>query len=149
MKWCKARARAQRWFEEVVTLWCEMDSFVEACEKDAVAWEERAARAQGELWFGKTPTTEESVRPALIAYNRDVTLAAGLRAYALKQAHIRRERGKRARARFEPFEKDVMLFLSTHSEDGWQWEVEDGPPVWAKTVRAYLTLSSADTDCTC
>ena len=131
VEWCKARARAQRWFEEVVTLWREMDSFLQSCEKDAMEWDARAVRAQGALWFDSTPTTEESVTHALAGYMNDRILAAGLQAYALKQSHMLRERGKRASTRFAVFEKDVELFLKTHSEDGWQWEVEDGPPLQA------------------
>ena len=126
VEWCKARARAQRWVEEVITLWREMQSVLQACEEDAMEWDRRATKAEGSGWFGLTATAEASTRDALTEYEKGSTLFAGLRAYALKQAHVRRERGRRARAQFDPFAKESEIFMRTHSEHGWQWDVDNG-----------------------
>ncbi|VDC03138.1 unnamed protein product [Peniophora sp. CBMAI 1063] len=44
VEWCKARARAQRSVEEVITLLREMDSILRECESEVALWEARALR---------------------------------------------------------------------------------------------------------
>lgn len=96
IEWCKARARAQHWVEEVVMLWRELQSFTQACEDGTLEWDLRAAKAEGSLWFDLIASSNPRV--ALADYSDDPTLATGLEAYALRQVHARRKRRCKARA---------------------------------------------------
>ncbi|KAI6096537.1 hypothetical protein EDD16DRAFT_1719774 [Pisolithus croceorrhizus] len=71
IEWCKARARAHRWAEEVDLLLEEKRRTLQFLEWDATRWAERA----------------EAIT------DRDKPLNEGLRAYAERQANIRRRLG--------------------------------------------------------
>ncbi|KAJ7738811.1 hypothetical protein B0H16DRAFT_1465657 [Mycena metata] len=95
VEWSKARARADRWREEVVLVEEEMRRTIEYCRWKARWWEERL-----EL--------RRDVAPAL---------AEGLRAYGLEQ--VARERAWAASwdARWRPVRARAAMVLRDHVED--------------------------------
>ncbi|KAF8444074.1 hypothetical protein L210DRAFT_3611327 [Boletus edulis BED1] len=80
IEWCKARARAQRWSEEVELLLEEMRRTLVFLQWDAARWEER----------GKSITSADKV------------IAAGHHAYAHRQANIRYSLAERCHLSWSP-----------------------------------------------
>jgi hypothetical protein len=71
VEWAKAKARADRWEEEVVLLNEEMRRILEFCNRKAAWWENKIQQQESE--------------------QMDEPLADGLRAYAHQQAALERE----------------------------------------------------------
>ena len=121
VEWCKARARAQRWAEQVKLLSAEQEQTVLADISDAVEWERKAA-----LPF--VPRRSKSVpagyKDPLVAYDNDEVLMRGLRAYALKQAHYRRTRAAQNEVLRLKQAGDVAVFFKTHTLDGLYHEAQ-------------------------
>ena len=144
VEWCKQRARAQRWVEQVMLLRAEFERIVATDLWEAQEWEERAAKwARCELADFKV----QRVDPAQLAdaakaaksaprdktvysveltqsvetceeYKADAVLKAGFTAYAHKQAFYRRERAASNQALWTTRRNDVDGFLSQCGVDG-------------------------------
>ncbi|KAF8129567.1 hypothetical protein EV363DRAFT_1451098 [Boletus edulis] len=91
VEWCKARARAYRWAEEVELLVEEQRRVLQF-----LRWEES-------WWFGKQATVATD-NPAL---------EEGLKAYALRQAALRHDLEKR----FTHLWRDSQRFIALGTED--------------------------------
>ncbi|KAG1789918.1 hypothetical protein EV424DRAFT_1549952 [Suillus variegatus] len=81
IEWCKSRARALRWTEEVELLTEEMGRVIRFLHWDAQRWDERKGQLAGE-----NPAHTE-----------------GLHAYAARQAHIRRRLAAHFHALWAPY----------------------------------------------
>lgn len=119
-EWVRCRARSQRWIEEVLLLRREMASLMEHMENQAVVWEKRAAYSKEELTFGHESLPESVKRTLTRTYANDMVVRQGLESYALKQAHICREQGKRAAGMFKDVMREADVFIETHSVEGWE-----------------------------
>ncbi|VDB87033.1 unnamed protein product [Peniophora sp. CBMAI 1063] len=132
----KARARAQRWIEQVIRLLAESDRLIETDLHDAKMWEDRAekwAQVKAEDFNMRRPA-EEAGKPdapldRLSIYDGDQVLMAGLRAYAYKQAHYRRLRAKANMALRETKRRVAERFLKKYGVDGLLLNREPDPPL--------------------
>jgi hypothetical protein len=106
VEWCKARARALRWTEEVCLLLEEMRRVLQFLEWKASVWEARATT------FGDDGDAEhntiELVGSRLLLHNRQ----EGLRAYALYQAWIQRELCRKFRSLWKDVPSRVISSVS-------------------------------------
>ncbi|KAJ7494558.1 hypothetical protein B0H11DRAFT_1716969 [Mycena galericulata] len=100
IEWTKARARADRWQEEVILLEEEMRRVLEFCAWKARWWDQRVAPARGE---GRAPITPE--------------LAEGLRAYALAQAARERAWGQVWTAKWAAVRARATLVMRDQVQD--------------------------------
>ncbi|TFK60790.1 hypothetical protein BDN72DRAFT_778956, partial [Pluteus cervinus] len=91
VEWCKSRARAKRWQEEVLLLREEMRRVLAFLEAQAIEW---------------------TARSGFVGVNSDDAQQEGYCAYALGQAVMRRE----LRAHFEEMWKDVDSYISSQGE---------------------------------
>jgi hypothetical protein len=85
IEWCKARARAQRWSEEVRLLLEEMRRVLQFLQWKASVWDMRAGFLQQDLENAER-TTDKLLGSRLLLASR----IEGVRAYAYRQAHIQR-----------------------------------------------------------
>lgn len=108
VEWCKARARAQRWVEEVRLLDEEMRRLLASTENAEDVWEARRLTDGPLLDLGEK----------MARWASDNAWADGLRAYASKQAHIRRVQKALWGARLLPIRMAAATFLSSHTEGG-------------------------------
>lgn len=123
VEWCKARARAQRWVEQVRLLKLEMECLIASDLKTASEWERRAAAP---LEMRRCKGLPEGAVDPLAKYDNDEVLAAGLCAYAHKQANYHRERAK-VNERLQAQQRaEVERFLAHHTLDGRYHEVPHG-----------------------
>lgn len=83
IEWCKARARALRWTEETDMLVNEMERIIIFLEWEAKRWDERSVVS--------LPSLED-----------DGELAEGYRAYALRQANLRRAISQKCDSSWQP-----------------------------------------------
>ncbi|VDC03156.1 unnamed protein product [Peniophora sp. CBMAI 1063] len=115
VEWCKSRARAQRWVEEVRLLDEEMRRSLAFNETMAQRWDKRR---EPEATIALTTDTER--------WAADKGYKDGVRAYAYKQAWIRRAQAMRWRSTVAGVRLQAMTFISTHSADGTCTEPVDG-----------------------
>ncbi|VDC00600.1 unnamed protein product [Peniophora sp. CBMAI 1063] len=106
VEWCKSRARAQHWVQEVRLLDEEMRRVIEFSENMAKVWDARR-EPEERMDFG-----EEH------AYASDQGWADGARAYACKQAWVRRSQASNWRAQFAELRTSARYFLSLHTSEG-------------------------------
>ncbi|VDB95702.1 unnamed protein product [Peniophora sp. CBMAI 1063] len=106
VEWCKSRARAQHWVQEVRLLDEEMRRIVEFSENMARIWDTRC-KPQGRMDFG-----EEH------AYASDKGWEDGARAYASKQAWIRRSQASKWREQCQELRADAQRFIAVHTTEG-------------------------------
>ena len=86
IEWCKARARAQRWSEEVRLLLEEMRRVLQFLQWKALVWDGRADFLQRDL-DAAGHSTDKLLGSRLLLASR----IEGVQAYARRQAHIQRE----------------------------------------------------------
>ncbi|VDC00223.1 unnamed protein product [Peniophora sp. CBMAI 1063] len=105
-EWAKSRARAQHWLQEVRLLDAEMQRAIDSSEAIARLWDERRDREETiDLGEG-------------YAWASDASYVDGKRAYASKQAFIRRAQATKWRKEFAGMRKEAAWFLTTHTEEG-------------------------------
>jgi hypothetical protein len=85
VEWCKARARAMRWSEEVRLLVEEMRRVLQFLQWRARFWEKRADFLQSDMDAAEQTTIDLVGDRRLLAQRIE-----GARAYGLRQAHIQR-----------------------------------------------------------
>ncbi|KZV61408.1 hypothetical protein PENSPDRAFT_693448 [Peniophora sp. CONT] len=107
VEWSKCRARAIHWVEEVRLLDAEMQRVLDFNESMARIWDNRTA-----------PETTIVLGEDDAAWGQDDAWADGVRAYARKQAHIRRAQAELWRKQFVEYRKDAQRFLAVHTSDG-------------------------------
>lgn len=110
VEWAKSRARAQHWVEEVRLLDAEMQRAIDFNESMALAWDARRAPAV---------TIELG---ADHAWTQDAGWADGARAYASKQASIRRAQAAKWRKQFSEPRMEAQRFLTVHTSEGFSVE---------------------------
>lgn len=130
MEWCKSRARAQRWVEEVRLLEEEMRRILAFNETVAAIWDGR--REPGET----IALTDKQARWAA-----DKGWEDGVRAYACKQAWVRRSQAVKWQLDLAVIRLGATTFLSTHSADGFCLEPLNG---LVEGVRAMELSTSPD-----
>ncbi|VDC05642.1 unnamed protein product [Peniophora sp. CBMAI 1063] len=106
VEWCKSRARAQHWIQEVRLLDEEMRRVVVFSENMAKLWDARR-EPQDRMDFGEKH-----------AYASDDGWADGARAYACKQSWIRRTQASTWSAQFTDLRATAHRFLSLHTTEG-------------------------------
>ncbi|VDC04364.1 unnamed protein product [Peniophora sp. CBMAI 1063] len=105
-EWAKSRARAQHWAQEVRLVDAEMQRVIDFNESMAQIWDvRRDCQATVELGDQR-------------CWARDAGWADGVRAYASKQAFIRRSQAERWRQQFAPLRTEARRFLTVHTEEG-------------------------------
>ncbi|KZV60625.1 hypothetical protein PENSPDRAFT_593856 [Peniophora sp. CONT] len=107
VEWCKSRARAQRWVEEVRLLDEEIRRLLAFTQTMAAVWDARRT-------VGRTL----DLTPRVARWASDDGWADGVRAYAFKQGHIRRHQHATWRAWLAPLRVQALTFLDAHTEDG-------------------------------
>ncbi|VDC02631.1 unnamed protein product [Peniophora sp. CBMAI 1063] len=106
VEWCKSRARAQHWVQEVRLLDEEMRRVVAFSENMAKIWDARC-EPKDRMDFGEKH-----------AYACDQGWADGARAYACKQAWIRRTQASNWRVQLAASRKEAQYFLALHTSEG-------------------------------
>ncbi|VDC07778.1 unnamed protein product [Peniophora sp. CBMAI 1063] len=107
VEWSKCRARAIHWVEEVRLLDAEMQRVLDFNESMALIWERRVA-----------PELTTTLGDEDKLWAQDAAWADGVRAYACKQAFIRRAQAAKWREQFEQFRTDAARFLAVHTSEG-------------------------------
>lgn len=107
VEWCKSRARAQRWVEEVRLLDEEMRRVLAFCESMAVIWDGRRRPKE------TIPLTKTQERWAA-----DKAWEDGVCAYACKQAWVRRAQAAKWTPIIATMRMEALTFLSTHTAEG-------------------------------
>ena len=100
VEWAKAKARADRWEEEVVLLNEEMRRTLEFCSWKANWWETQITQR------------ESSLQP-------DDPLAGGLKAYAHQQAAFEREIARKWAFKWRGTRNRAIPIVSAVMGDGW------------------------------
>lgn len=128
VEWCKSRARAMRWVEEVRLVAEEMRRAIAFSESMAVVWDGR-----------RDGRREAAMAASTARWASDKGWVEGVRAYACKQAWIRRAQASKWIAQLLVPRLQAETFLNSHTEDGICMEsVED----LAESVQA-ITLQPA------
>lgn len=124
VEWCKCRARAQHWVEEVRLLVEEMRRALAFNESMAAIWDRR-----------REPAATVDVGEAH-QYASDAGWVDGVRAYACKQAHIRRQQADDWRGKFADISMGAEKFLALHTPEGFSIEplVFLTPEEWAEST---------------
>ncbi|VDB99480.1 unnamed protein product [Peniophora sp. CBMAI 1063] len=125
VEWCKCRARAQHIVQEVRLLDEEMRRIVEFSTNMAKQWQERCA-PKDRMDFG-----------AKHAYATDLGWEDGVRAYALKQAWIRRSQAAKWHAECVGHRALAQRFLALHTTEGLSVDAPD-VPAWTHTEKALI-----------
>ncbi|VDC02768.1 unnamed protein product [Peniophora sp. CBMAI 1063] len=106
VEWAKSRARAQHWVQEVRLVEAEMQRVIDYSESMAVIWDAR--RDYNE-------TVDLGPDQSWVC---DDAWTDGIRAYASKQAYIRRAHASRWTQEFVQLRMEARRFLSVHTDDG-------------------------------
>lgn len=109
IEWCRSRARAMRFSEEVELLNEEMRRVLAFLEWEACRWEERATER---VWMQVPATTVDTTTSATMPVSPEGALNEGLRAYAQRQAAIRRK----LFTRFSEQWHDVPTFIRSWND---------------------------------
>lgn len=110
VEWCKCRARAQHWVEEIRLLAEEMRRLIAFNETMIAIWDRRREP-------GVTVDVGEEHK-----YASDGGWVDGARAYACKQASIRRRQVAKWRREFADSWKVAERFLALHTPEGFSIE---------------------------
>ncbi|VDC01759.1 unnamed protein product [Peniophora sp. CBMAI 1063] len=105
-EWAKSLARAQHWLQEVRLVDAEMQRVIDFNESMASIWD---VRRDCEVTID---VGEEQ------SWASDAGWVDGKRAYALKQAHIRRSQAENWRKEFATLRAEARRFLLVHTEEG-------------------------------
>ncbi|VDB88002.1 unnamed protein product [Peniophora sp. CBMAI 1063] len=105
-EWAKSRARSQHWVQEIQLVDAEMQRAIEFSESMALIWD---ARRNYEKTIDIGP--EQS-------WACDDAWADGMRAYASKQAFIRRAHAAKWTQEFAQLRMEAKRFLTVHTDDG-------------------------------
>lgn len=105
-EWAKSRARAQHWVHEVRLVDAEMQRAIDFSESMAKIWDARRV-------CEATVDLDESQ-----GWANDAGWADGARAYASKQAFIRRAHAAKWREEFAELRMEAQRFLVVNSEEG-------------------------------
>ncbi|VDB98544.1 unnamed protein product [Peniophora sp. CBMAI 1063] len=138
VEWSKCRARAIHWVEEVRLLDAEMQRVLDFNDSVALDWDRR-----------KTPTLKSALGVGQPSWARDAAYFDGLRAYASKQAHIRRAQAAKWREQFAQYRKDAERFLAVHTSEGLSIEPltmlspEEVKDMMMRTSRRKVKLAKA------
>ncbi|VDC04536.1 unnamed protein product [Peniophora sp. CBMAI 1063] len=106
VEWCKSRARAQHYVQEICLLDEEMRRVTQHSESMAKIWEIRS-NPEERMDFGDAH-----------AYAVDKGWEDGARAYALKQSLLRRSQAAKWRAQFSELRASAGRFLALHTDEG-------------------------------
>lgn len=106
VEWCKSRARAQRWIEEVRLIDEEMRRVIEFSENMARVWDARR-EPRDDIDFGESHS-----------YALDLASEDGIRAYASKQASIRRAQARNWGTAFAEYRVAAQRLLAVHTSEG-------------------------------
>ena len=128
IEWCRSRARAMRFSEEVELLNEEMRRVLAFLEWETRRWEERATE-RIRTGAPAAATVDPTVAPTMPVISESA-LDEGLHAYALRQAAIRRQLFNR----FSTQWKDIPTFIHTSND-----MLEDPDPGVQGTKPSYLT----------
>lgn len=118
VEWCKSRARVRSWVQEVHLLDEEMDRVLRFNESMAKIWDARRYDAIVRSDSGVVGLRNTIATDACEPWDADSAWAEGIRAYACKQAWIRRQQATVWAEQCAAAKEEGRTFMAEHTMEG-------------------------------